>query len=95
MATAERDDAQSVLDQAVAEMEQLSWEALDAFEDATDDVSAASGRRFRVRRWTYWDMEPWASDLWIVVEAQPIDRSTRRKRPYRKRTIRPGEQLPR
>jgi len=84
----------AAFDEATAAMEMLSWEALDAFEEAVDEVCAASGRRFRVRRTTYWDMEPWASDLWIVVEARPIDRSTKRKRPYRKRTIRRGERLP-
>jgi hypothetical protein len=94
MATPEQEDARGVLDEATATMEQLDWEALDGFEETVHEVSAASGRRFRLRRLTYWDMEPWASDLWIVVEARPIDGSTGRERPYRKRTIRPGEQLP-
>jgi hypothetical protein len=78
----------------MASLEELSWEALDAFTETVDEVTAASGRSFRLRRMTYWHMDPWASDLWIVVEARPIDGPTRRKRPYRKRTIRPGEQLP-
>ena len=94
MGTAERDEARALLDAAIAEIERLSWDDLDQYEERSSQVSTGSGREFVVRTMAYWDMDAWESDMWIVARARLCQGESVRRWPYTARTIRGGEQLP-
>jgi hypothetical protein len=90
----EAEEARTLLRDKIALMERLTWDELDAYGEQLEEVTLSTGTRLRVRSTTYWDMEPWQSDLHIVAEATPVAGRIRRVRPYREHTIRGGEQLP-
>ena len=75
-------------------MEQLTWDELDAYGEQVEEVTLATGTRWRVSTKTYWDMEPWQSDLHIAADASPAGRRLR-FRSHHVHTIRGGEQLTR
>jgi hypothetical protein len=71
------------LARAVAkEIAALSWEDLDAYVKREQEVVAPSGRRFRLTANVFWDMEPWASGIYIIVRAAPL-RGWRRVWPHK------------
>jgi hypothetical protein len=52
----------------------LSWEDLDAYGKRTEEVVSPTGRRFRVKSFVFWDMDEWASGMYIIVKAYPPSR---------------------
>jgi hypothetical protein len=59
-----------------------SWGELDAFGNRSEDVVTSSGGRFRVVSHVFWDMEPWESDMYVIVKVAP-ERGWRRFWPYK------------
>jgi hypothetical protein len=84
-----------VLRDKVTSIERLTWHELDAYGEQDEKVALTTGEPLRIRSTTYWDMEPWESDLHIAVKGIPVGWRLRRFLPYREHTIRPGERLPR
>jgi len=56
------------------EIASLSWEQLDAYGKQTEDVMTPGGRRYRVKAHVFWDMEEWASGMYVIVKVYPIPR---------------------
>jgi hypothetical protein len=52
----------------------MSWQELDAYGRRTEEVTSPTGRRFRVKSFVFWDMEEWASGMYIIVKAYPPNR---------------------
>src|SRR5438445_11666616 len=97
MSSMRDDDAEAVrraVKEGLAVLEAMSWDDLDQHETRIDTLIAPSGRRFRIRTWAYWDMEPWESDMWLVAEAQPEGGFFRWRWPVKERELRRGETLP-
>lgn len=76
------------------ELESLSWDELDAYVERVEETPSESGRRFRVKSYTFWDMEPWESDMYVKVKVY-APRGLRRLWPYTVVGGRGGEELPR
>lgn len=88
------EETRTLLRDKVTLMERLTWDELDAYGEHVEEVTLSTGERLRLRSTTYWDMEPWQSDLHIAAKAIPVARRFWRKS-YREHTIRGGELLPR
>jgi hypothetical protein len=86
-------EGQLIADAKAAELAQRSWEELDAYESRVEYVPAPSGRMFRVKSEAFWDIEEWASDLYISVKAY-APAGLRRFWRYKAWIVRPGEDLP-
>jgi hypothetical protein len=52
----------------------LSWEQLDGYGKKSEEVVTPAGRRFRVKSIAFWDMEAWASAMYVIVRVYPIPR---------------------
>ena len=97
MASVRDEDAEAVrgaVKQGLAELEAMSWNELDRHETRIDALVGPSGRRFRIRTWAHWDMDPWESDIWLVAEAQPERAFLRWRWPIKERALRRGETMP-
>jgi hypothetical protein len=92
----EQRDVRALLRALLARWENASWESLDELEAAeprTEELEAPSGRRYRVKVWASWDMDPWESDFYVW--AKVYGRSGWRGRfAYRDVVVRGGEGLP-
>ena len=75
------------------EIAAASWEELDAQEKRVRHVVTPSGRSFRVTSNVFWDMEPWASGMYVIVKAAPR-RGWRRFWPYKAVRTRGGPDDP-
>lgn len=62
-------EGQALADAKADEIARLSWQELDTYGERTEQSIGPSGRVFRVRSRAYWDMEPWASGIEIIVKA--------------------------
>jgi hypothetical protein len=49
----------------------LPWDELDSYGTRRSEVAGASGRRYTVTTYTFWDMEPWASGMYVIVKVRP------------------------
>jgi hypothetical protein len=67
----------------------LSWEELDACDQTVEEVVGPSGERYRLSTSVFWDMEPWASGMYVIVKATPT-RGWRRYWPFKAVEIRGG-----
>jgi hypothetical protein len=65
------DDPRRLAEGKAKEIAALSWEELDAYDKREEEVVAASGQRFRVTSQTFWDMEDWASMMYVIVKVYP------------------------
>ncbi|HEY2327612.1 MAG TPA: hypothetical protein VGH52_09030 [Gaiellaceae bacterium] len=70
----------------------MSWEDLDSYGVRNEDVIAPSGRTYRVKSSVFWDMEPWKSDLYVIVKV--YGRWWRKVRPHKLVSVRGGETVP-
>jgi hypothetical protein len=82
---AERDDAFALIRPRIDRWTSASWEELDRLEgggEVEEEAVAPSGKRYRVRTYAFWDMEPWESGMYVIVKV--YGRSGWRKRwPYK------------
>ena len=53
------------------EIASLSWEELDAYGKRTEEVVTPAGRQLRVKSVAFWDMEEWASGVYVIVRVRP------------------------
>jgi hypothetical protein len=67
----------------------LSWDELDAYDQPVEEVVGPSGERYRLSTNVFWDMEPWASGMYVIVKASPM-RGWRRYWPFKAVEIRGG-----
>jgi hypothetical protein len=58
-----------VAEAKAAELAAMTWDELDAYGERVENVTAASGRTFRVKSFAFWDMDEWESGINIVVKA--------------------------
>ena len=49
----------------------MSWEKLDAYGKRTAEVITPTDRRLRVKSHVFWDMEKWASGMYVIVRVRP------------------------
>lgn len=74
------------------EVASLTWEELDAYGTREEIVETASGR-FRVKTTVFWDMEEWASGMYIITKVYP-ERGWRRGWPWKGVAVRGGPDDP-
>jgi hypothetical protein len=67
----------------------LSWEELDAYDPTVEEVVGPSGERYRLSTTVFWDMEEWASGMYVIVKAAPT-RGWRRYWPFKAVEVRGG-----
>jgi hypothetical protein len=67
----------------------LSWEELDAYDQTVEEVVGSSGTQYRLSTFVFWDMEPWASGMYVVVKAAPTG-GWRRYWPFKAVEVRGG-----
>jgi hypothetical protein len=67
----------------------LSWKELDAYDQTVEEVVGPSGERYRLSTSVFWDMEPWASGMYVIVKATPT-RGWRRYWPFKAVEVRGG-----
>jgi len=89
----EKSDVSAIIDDRLRRLQALSWGELDSFPRRDELIVGESGRRYRVRMWTFWDMEPWQSGLYLVVKVRP-QRGPRRLFAYRAAVVRGGPDDP-
>ena len=65
------DDPRLVAHAKAKEIASLSWEKLDAYGKRTEEVITPTGRRLRVKSYVFWDMEEWASGMYVIVRVRP------------------------
>jgi hypothetical protein len=65
------DDPRLVARARAKEIASLSWEELDAYGKRTEEVVTPSGRQLRVKSIAFWDMEAWASGMYVIVRVRP------------------------
>ena len=74
MSTVSESDPRRLADTKAKEIAGFSWEELDQYGKRVEEVVTASGRRFRVKSIAFWDMEEWASAMYVIVNVYPIPR---------------------
>ena len=65
------DDPRLVARAKAKEIASLSWEELDAYGKRTEEVVTPIGRRLRIKSHVFWDMEEWASGIYVIVRVRP------------------------
>jgi hypothetical protein len=65
------DDPRLVARAKAKEIASLSWKELDAYGKRTEEVVTPSGRQLRVKSIAFWDMEEWASGMYVIVRVRP------------------------
>jgi hypothetical protein len=58
----------SLAEAKLRELEALTWEELDSYGKRVEVAQAQNGRRCRVKSVAFWDMEPWESDMCVIVK---------------------------
>jgi hypothetical protein len=79
----------AIAQQKAEEVAALSWDELDAFGKTVDEAVGPSGQRYRLTTFVFWDMEEWASDMYVIVKAAPT-RGWRRYWPFKAVEVRGG-----
>ena len=74
MSTVSESDPRRLADTKAKEIAGLSWVELDEYGKQVEEVVTATGRRFRVKSTAFWDMEEWASAMYVIVNVYPIPR---------------------
>jgi hypothetical protein len=87
------EDGRALAEAKAAEINGLTWDQLDAYGQRIERVTLPSGKAFRVKSVTFWDMDDWESDLHISV-AVYAESGWRRFWPYKARGFRGGETMP-
>ena len=65
------DDPRLVARAKAKEIASLSWAELDAYGKRAEEVVTPTGPRFRMRSVPFWDMEEWASSIYVIVRVRP------------------------
>jgi hypothetical protein len=65
------DDPRLVARAKAKEIASLSWEDLAAYGKQTEEVVTPTGRQLRVKSIAFWDMEEWASGMYVIVRVRP------------------------
>jgi hypothetical protein len=58
---------------------------LDSYGEHREAVVSASGEHLQIESQAFWDMEPWASMMYVIVKVRPT-RRWRRFWPYKEST---------
>jgi hypothetical protein len=74
VSTVSESDPRRLADTKAKEIAGLAWEELDQYGKRVEQVSTATGRRFRVKSIAFWDMEAWPSTMYVIVKVYPIPR---------------------
>jgi hypothetical protein len=82
----ERGEAAKVLTDSLSRLRSLSWDELDVYGKHTEEVTTPSGRQFEVVTMTFWDMERWASGMYLIAKARPR-RGWRRVHAYKESDV--------
>lgn len=53
------------------QLRSLPWDELDSYGKQVNEVAGSSGRRYTVTTYTFWDMEAWASGMYVIVKVRP------------------------
>jgi hypothetical protein len=64
-------DPRRLAEDKASEVAAMSWEELDAYGERIEEVTTPSGQRFRVKSIAFWDMEAWASAMYVIVKVYP------------------------
>jgi hypothetical protein len=65
------DDPRLLARAKAKEIASLSWEDLDAYGKRTEEVVTPTGRQLRVKSIAFWDMDEWASGMYVIVRVRP------------------------
>jgi hypothetical protein len=65
------EDPRRIAQAKAKEIASLSWEELDAYGKREEVVLSPTGRRLRVKSVAFWDMEEWASGIYVIVKVYP------------------------
>jgi hypothetical protein len=76
------DEARGLGSAKAKEVAALSWAELDAYGEREEEVTSPSGHHLRVKTIVFWDMEEWASGMYIITKVYP-DRGWRRWWPWK------------
>lgn len=49
----------------------LPWKELDQQETRREEAIGSDGRAYTVTAYSFWDMEPWASGMYVIVKVRP------------------------
>jgi hypothetical protein len=86
------DEGRSLAEAKATEVVSLPWEALDAYGSREEFVETQAGR-FRVKTSAFWDMDEWASGMYVIAKVYP-ERGWRRWRPWKAVKVRGGPDDP-
>jgi hypothetical protein len=75
------DQGRALAEAKADEVAALPWDALAAYGEREETVETATGR-FRVKTVAFWDMDEWASDLYVIAKVYAV-RGWRRWRPWK------------
>jgi hypothetical protein len=78
-------EARSLAKARLEKLSARSMQELDAYGERRDLVTSASGAHLRVESTAFWDMEAWASMMYVIVKVRP-SRGWRRFWPYKAST---------
>jgi hypothetical protein len=65
------EDPRRIAQAKAKEIASLSWEELDAYGKREEVVVSPSGGRLRMKSIAFWDMEEWASGMYVIVRVYP------------------------
>jgi hypothetical protein len=68
------EDPQRIAQAKAKHIASLSWQELDAYGKRDEEVVTPTGRRLRVKAIAFWDMEAWASTMYVIVKVYPLPR---------------------
>ena len=90
---AEKAEAKQLIREWQERFWEMSWPDLDAYGTRIEEVVTPSGRRFRVKTWTFWDMDEWASGMNCIIKVRPL-KGWRKWWPYKDWAARGGPDDP-
>jgi hypothetical protein len=67
----EKAEARRIIEEYQERFWAMSWPDLDSYGERVETIVTPSGRRFRVKTWTFWDMEEWASGMNCIIKVRP------------------------
>jgi hypothetical protein len=65
----EKRDALEILRPRLDALACKSWAELDAYDEQEESVESTAGQRFRDVTGTFWDMDAWASGMYVYAKA--------------------------